>query len=204
MGKKDARVDAYIAKSADFAKPILVHLRETVHHACPAVEETMKWSFPHFEYKGVLCSMASFKAHASFGFWKGSLLGEKEGMVVKADDTSMGHLGRITKIADLPNKKTMTQLIKDAMKLNDDGVKVPKTPRVTATTPLEIPDYFIKALRRNKEAQKAFGAFSPSHKKEYIEWIVEAKSDATREKRIEQALEWMSEGKSRNWKYVRK
>ena len=204
MGKKDPRVDAYIKNSADFAKPILIHLRKLVHSACPDCEETMKWSFPHFDYKGMLCSMASFKQHCAFGFWKGALVfGSTEAAKAK-NEAAMGHFGRITSLGDLPSDKSITALIKKAVKLNDDGVKLPAKAKPKTTKPVVVPDYLLAALRRDKAALAAFNDFSASHKREYVEWIVEAKSEATRERRIEQAIEWIREGKSRNWKYEKK
>jgi uncharacterized protein YdeI (YjbR/CyaY-like superfamily) len=199
MGSRDARVDAYIAKSADFAKPILTHLRDIVHATCPEVEETMKWSFPHFMYKGMLCAMTSFKEHCSFGFWKGSLiLGNESG----EPEEGMGHFGRITELSDLPSKKALTGYIKKAMKLNDDGVKKPTPPKPKTPKPIVIPDDLTKALQGNAKARATFENFSPSHKREYIEWITEAKTEATRAKRLATTIEWLVEGKPRNWKYM--
>jgi uncharacterized protein YdeI (YjbR/CyaY-like superfamily) len=201
MGTRDPRIDAYIAKSAEFARPILVHLREVVHAACPDVNECMKWSFPHFEHQGVLCSMAGFKRHCSMGFWKNALLVESaDAKTAKALDK----LGRITEVDDLPKDAELTRLIKKAARLNEDGVKLPKKPQSKKPKALEVPDYFLAALKKNKKALAAFEKFSPSHKKEYVEWIVEAKREETRTSRIAQAIEWMAEGKSRHWKYVRK
>ena len=195
MGKHDRRVDAYIAKSRDFAKPILEHLREVVHTACADVEETMRWSFPHFDYKGTLCSMAAFKEHCAFGFWKGALV------VGERPKDAMGHLGRITSIKDLPTKKALIALVKKAAKLNEAGVKrvIVRKPK----PPLETPPDLVSALAKNKKAKSAFEAFPPSHRRDYVEWITEAKTDATRERRLKQALEWIAEGKPRNWKYER-
>jgi len=201
MGKRDPRVDAYIDKAADFAKPILVHLRETVHAAVPDVVEEMKWSFPHFTYKGMLCSMAAFKQHAMFAFWKASLvLGDK----AKTDD-GMGHLGRITKLADLPPKKELTAYIQKAAALNDKGVKVARTPGNPANRrPVRVPRDLAAALTKNTKAQTTFANFSPSHRKEYIEWITGAKTDETRTRRLKTAVAQMAEGKSQNWKYEKK
>jgi uncharacterized protein YdeI (YjbR/CyaY-like superfamily) len=198
MGNKDPRIDAYIEKSADFARPILTHLRKVVHAACPEVEETMKWSFPHFDYKGeMMCSMASFKAHCAFGFWKGSLvLGDK------ATDGAMGHLGRLTSLDDLPSDKTLTSYVRKAVRLNDEGVKVARAPR-RRRAELDIPEDLTKALRKNKKALTTFEAFPPSHKRAYIEWIVEARGADTRKRRLQSAVEWIAEGKPRNWKYAR-
>jgi uncharacterized protein YdeI (YjbR/CyaY-like superfamily) len=204
MGRRDPRLDAYIAKSADFAKPILTHLREVVHEACPDVEETMKWNSPHFVYKGMLAGMASFKEHCGFGFWKGSLI---VGPQPDPAEKSAGHFGRITRVGDLPSRKVLTGYIKQAMKLNEDGVKAPARakPNAAKTAKREtVPADVSAALKKNAKARAAFEAFSPSHRREYIEWITEAKTDATRERRLTQAVEWMAEGKSRNWKYQRR
>jgi len=199
MGKRDARVDAYIAKSAEFARPILGHIRELVHSACPEVEEAMKWSSPHFLYKGMLCHMAAFKEHCAFGFWKGSLIvGSNDGAAEKA----MGQFGRITKLSDLPSKKMLAGYIREAMKLNDDGVKSPTRSKPREPREVVVPDDLAKALQKNKKAGVTFEKFSPSHKREYIEWITEAKTETTRSRRLETAIEWMTEGKSRNWKYM--
>jgi hypothetical protein len=197
MGKRDPRVDAYIAKSADFAQPILTHIRDVVHDACPDVEEDMKWSFPHFMYKGMLCGMASFKQHATFGFWKASLLG------IGKDADAMGQFGCLTKVSDLPSRKVLAGYVKRAAALNDEGVKVPREPR-KAPKPLRVPAALTAALKKSRKAQAAFEAFPTSHKREYADWIGEAKTDETRDRRIAQALTWIAGGKSRNWKYERK
>ncbi len=199
MGARDERVDAYIAKSAEFARPILNHLRDVVHAACPEVEETMKWSFPNFMYKGILCNMAAFKEHCAFGFWKGSLVLKQEG---NDNRDGMGHLGRITKLSDLPSKKVLTGYIKDAMKLNDAGVKSPTRSKPKRPKEVVVPEELLSAIAQNKKALATFEKFSPSHKREYIEWIAEAKTEATRTRRMETAIEWMAEGKPRNWKYM--
>ncbi|RPI19587.1 MAG: hypothetical protein EHM58_00865 [Ignavibacteriae bacterium] len=203
MPAKDKRIDEYIAKSQDFAKPILTHIREVVHKAIPGVEETMKWSFPHFVYEGeTLCSMASFKQHCAFGFWKASLM--KDPHKIMDTKEAMGHLGKITSVKDLPSNKIFTEYLKEAAKLNEQGVKVKKVIKPGAKKEVEIPDYFMKSLKKNKTAFKTFEEFSPSHKREYVEWITEAKTDETKNKRLETAIEWMAEGKIRNWKYVKK
>ncbi|MBI3193488.1 MAG: YdeI/OmpD-associated family protein [Ignavibacteriae bacterium] len=204
MATKDKRVDDYIAKSADFAKPILTHLRELVHKACPDVEETMKWSFPHFDYKGMMCSMASFKQHCVFGFWKASLMKDKSLIENAKSEVAMGHLGRITSLKDLPSDKVLISYIKEAAKLNDDGVKFPQKPKSSEKKELVVPDYFLAEIKKNKKAFQTFEGFSYSHKKEYVEWITEAKTESTRDKRMISAIEMMREGKSRNWKYMKK
>jgi uncharacterized protein YdeI (YjbR/CyaY-like superfamily) len=199
MGTRDARVDAYIAQSADFARPILTHLRNVVHAACPDVEETMKWSSPHFMYKGMLCSMAVFKEHCAFGFWKGSLIVANGGGAV---EKAMGQFGRITKLSDLPPQKVLSGYIKEAMQLNEAGVKAPARSKPKTRQELVIPDDLASALHGNKEARATFENFSPSHQREYVEWITEAKTQATRTRRLETAIAWMAEGKPRNWKYM--
>ncbi len=204
MPTKDKRVDAYIAKSADFAKPILGHLRELVHKACPNVEEKMKWSFPHFDYKGMMCSMAAFKEHCAFGFWKASLMKDSS-KFSQVGETAMGHLGKIRSLDDLPADKILLGYIKEAVKLNEDGVKLPSKPKSsTEKKALVVPEYFMKSLSKNARALKTFEGFSYSNKKEYTEWITDAKTEETRKKRMATALEWMAEGKIRNWKYVKK
>src|SRR5689334_6431255 len=186
MGKRDPKVDAYIRKAAPFAQPILTDIRDTVHDACPDVDEAIKWSFPHFMYKGMLCSMASFKAHAAFGFWKGSLVTGGP----RSED-AMGHFGRITKRSDLPSKKALSALIKKAAALNDAGIKEPRAPK-RAPAPVKTPAILAAALKANQKAKAGYDAMPPSHKREYIEWITEAKTDGTRARRLAQALEWMA------------
>lgn len=199
MGSRDPRVDAYIAKSAPFARPILTHIRKAVHKGCPDVRETMKWSFPHFDYKGMLCGMAAFKQHCTLGFWKASLLKES-GIGAKPAD-AMGQFGRIASLADLPAEKDLVALVRKAARLNDEGVKVV---RRTVPKPMpKAPAAFLEALRENRKARAAYEAFTPSHRREYLEWITEARTDATRDRRIATTIEWLAEGKSRNWKYER-
>lgn len=202
MGKKDKRVDAYIEKAQPFAKPILKHLREMVHKGCPGVEETVKWGMPGFDYKGPFCSMASFNEHAVFGFWKASLMKDAEKMKDNQQN-AMGHAGKIKSVSDLPSDKVLTSWIKEAAKLNDEGVKLPPRKK-TEKKDIVVPDYFTKALVKNKKALKVFEGFSPSHKREYLEWITTAKTEETRNKRMNTALEWMAEGKGLNWRYERK
>ncbi len=205
MALKDKRIDEYIAKSQPFAKPILNHLRSLVHQACPNVEETIKWSFPHFDYRGeMMCSMAAFKQHCAFNFWKASLMSDKSLIANAKSETSMGHLGRITSLSDLPSDKKMIAFIKEAARLNDEGKKIKKAPVSKETKELIVPEYFLAALRKNKKAFAVFNQFSYSNKKEYVQWIVEAKTEETRSNRVATAVEWINEGKIRNWKYLKK
>ena len=202
MGTRDPRIDAVIAKSADFAKPILTHIREAVHAACPDVEETMKWSFPHFMYGGaILCSMAAFKQHCAFGFWKGTLIVEQGG---ERAATAMGQFGRITTVRDLPDEGELARYVQQAMALTDGRIKAPPKRAPARRAPLPVPDDLSAALERHPEARATFEAFSPSERREYVEWLTEAKGDATRARRLETTLEWLAEGKTRNWKYARK
>jgi uncharacterized protein YdeI (YjbR/CyaY-like superfamily) len=194
---RDARIDAYIAKAQPFAQPILKHLRRVVHAGCPGVEETMKWSMPAFYYQGPMAGMAAFKAHCTFGFWKDALL-----KASPKSEEAMGSFGRITSIKDLPSEKTLVGLVKRAAKLNEDGVRVPRAAKA-ARAPVKVPPYMTAALKKNKRALATFEGFSPSHRREYVEWITEAKTDATRRRRLATAIEWLAEGKSRNWKYER-
>ena len=202
MATKDPRVDAYIAKSADFAKPVLIHLRQLVHASCPDVEETLKWGMPAFMHKGILCGMAAFKQHCTFGFWKRKLIFARSKGASKLEDEAMGQFGRITTMADLPKDNVLRRYIKKAVRLNEEGIKLPPRPRPKVKKELVLPDYFLAALKKNKKALATFERFSYSHKKEYVEWITEAKTDETRQRRMKTAVEWLAEGKARNWKYM--
>jgi uncharacterized protein YdeI (YjbR/CyaY-like superfamily) len=203
MPIKDKRVDDYISKAKPFAQPVLKHIRSLVHKAIPEIEETMKWSFPHFEYKGNICSFASFKEHLAFGFWKAAIMKDPDKILVNAN--AMGQLGKIKSLTDLPPDKILINYLKEAQRLNDEGIKLPATTKTgKPKPPLEIPVYFLKAIKKDKKAFETFENFSPSHKREYVEWITEAKTDTTRDKRITSAIEMMSEGKPRNWKYMKK
>ena len=196
MAKKDPRVDAYIAKAAPFAKPILTRIRKAVHAGCPGVTETIKWSVPAYDYKGPLCGMAAFKAHCLFGFWKGALMKGRP-----APKSASGEFGRFATIADLPGEAALVRMVKEAAAINDAGLKVPRTTKAKA--PLKAPPYMLAAIRKNKKAHATFEGFSPSARREYIEWITGAKSEETRNRRLETAVAWMAEGKSRHWKYQR-
>jgi uncharacterized protein YdeI (YjbR/CyaY-like superfamily) len=197
MGSKDPRIDAYIEKAQPFAKPILRQVRKGIHAGCPDVVETIKWSTPAFDYKGLMCGMAAFKAYCSIGFWKESLLVE-----IPEVREPVRQLGKLTSIDDLPPEKVLVSVVKQAAKLNAEGVKVKREP-TAPKAPLKVPGYFAEALKKNKKAKAAFDAFSPSHRREYVEWITDAKQEATRKRRLDTALQWIAEGKSRNWKYER-
>ena len=194
---RDPRIDAYIERAAPFARPILAHARALVHQACPQVEETIKWGMPTFVHAGgILCGMAAFKQHASFGFWKHALVvGEGE------PRDGMGSYGKMLSLDDFPAKKIVLAHIRKAMKLNEDGVKMPAARKAASKLPPEMPEDLVAALNKDNAAKATFDAFPPSCRREYIEWIVEAKREETRAKRLAQTVEWLSEGKRRNWKY---
>jgi len=197
VGKKDPRVDAYIAGAADFARPIMEHLRRLIHCTCPDVEETWKWSFPHFMYKGMFCSMAAFKGHCAFGFWHKTV---RDALDEDKSGQGMGQLGKITKMSDLPKDAMLVRYLKHAMKVNESSIKPPSRKRAVPK-PLKIPAHMTAALKTNKRALAHFEKMSPSHQREYVEWIAEAKREETVAKRLATMLEWLAQGKSRNWKY---
>lgn len=197
---RDPRVDAFIARSADFARPILVHLRSLVHEACPAATETIKWGMPHFEHAGsILCMMAAFKGHCAFGFWHQGM--EKiAGPHRASPEAAMGSLGRITSLADLPSDAVLKRLVCTAADLIESGA--PGRPRpAKLVRALPVPADLAAALKKNAAAAKTFDAFPPGKRKDYIEWITEAKRDVTRQSRLATTIEWLAEGKARNWKY---
>lgn len=195
---RDPRIDAYIAKAKPFAQPILIKIRTLVHAHCPDIDETMKWSSPSFLYKSrIMCQMAAFKEHATFGFWHGELVTGKPAL------GAMGSFGRLTSVDDLPPDKALASMFKTARTLIESGVKPPhvegrgKHPKPE----LQMPQAFRTALDANPAASASYLCFSPSQRREYLDWIIEAKREATRDKRISQAVEWLADGKRRNWKY---
>lgn len=196
MASTDPRLDSYIAGKAAFAQPILEHLRAAVHRAVPEVEETLRWSMPSFSYRGkILCQMAAFKEHAAFGFWRGEEVAGEEG----ASD-AMGQFGRLASVADLPDQATLDALIRKAAALVDSGAHAPR-PVKDPKPALDMPEDLALALAASPAAQATFDAFPPSARRDYLEWVLDAKQPATRTKRISQAVEWMAEGKKRHWKY---
>lgn len=200
--KKDKRIDEYIAASQSFARPILEHLRKVSHQAATDLEETIKWGFPHFNYKGkILCAMAAFKGHCSFNLWLAGSLGKSNKSTKESG--GMGIFGKITSLKDLPEDEEMIELLHKAMALTDEGITIQRRAAVKNAT-LVAPADFLALLNKNKKAAEFFAKFSFSKKKEYVDWITEAKTEVTRTKRITTAVEWIAEGKSRNWKYERK
>jgi hypothetical protein len=198
MPRKDPRVDAYIAKAAPFARPVLTHLRAVVHAAVPGVEETIKWGMPHFLHGGILCGLAAFKAHCAF-----YVRGAEELLGGEARGDAMGQFGRITSVADLPSKAALARILKGALARNEARTRAPRAPRKAPRPEARPPADLVAALKANPEARATFQGFSPSRRREYVEWIVEAKGADTRARRLAQAVAWMAEGKARNWKYER-
>jgi len=194
MAKKDPRINAYISKAQPFARPILTHLRRLVHRARPDVEENIRWGSPFFDHNGMLCFMASFREHAVFGFWKGKLLFGKE------HKGAMGHFGRLTSVKDLPGDKELLGYIRKAAELNERGLKRKRPAR--GTQKVIVPRDLKMALAKNAKARTTFENFSYSHKKEYVDWITDAKRDETRKKRLKTTIQWLGQGKPQNWRYM--
>lgn len=188
MPTTDKRVDAYIAKAPEYAKPILTRIRSWVHEGAPQCEETLKWNSPTFMQKGILCGMSAFKQHCMVGFWKASLVGAKL-------------RDKITTLDDLPPRTEFIRSVRRAVELNESGVQTPRAP-AKPKKPLAMPPDFRTALSKRAKTRAVWDGFSPSHQREYLEWILEAKQQETRARRIVQAVEWIAEGKSRNWKYL--
>lgn len=199
MGKRDPKVDAYIKNAELFARPILKKVRTLFHKGCPKLEEKIKWGAPSFDYKGMLGGMASFKQHVSYGFWKAKLMDDPEGILKIAPGQSNFSL-KAASAADLPDDKIFIAYVKEAARLNDEGINAPASKR-NPQKKLAVPDYFAKALKNNKKAKATFDAFSYSRRRDYVEWLTGAKREATREKRLATAIEWLAEGKARHWKY---
>lgn len=203
MGKRSAETDKYIAKAAPFARPILEKIRQAFHAASPDVDETIKWSAPHFEKNGILGSLGAFKQHVTWVFWKGKLMDDPEGLIQPMGES--GPLGGIKfrDVSELPSKKTMIAYVREAIRLNEEGVVAPHPAR-KPVAPVKVPAALKAALASNAKARATFDSLPPGHRREYIEWISEAKREATRDRRLATAIEWMSEGKAMNWKYDRK
>jgi uncharacterized protein YdeI (YjbR/CyaY-like superfamily) len=197
----DPRIDAYIAKAAPFARPVLRHLRGLIHEACPGAEETIKWGSPSFTYGGqILCFMAAFKAHCAFGFWHREMRKLFPGDEAASAD-ARGSLGRITALADLPSDRAIKGYVRQAAKWNESDVPAQPRPARGRSAELPVPDDLAAALKRNKAAGKSFQGFPPGQRKEYVLWITGAKRTETRQKRLATAIEWLAEGKKLNWRY---
>ena len=197
--RQDARIDAYIAKAQPFARPILKHIRDAVMSASPELEETLKWGHPSFMYHGIVCGMAGFKQHVTLGFWKSKLVLDGKD---QAADSAWGQFGCIRQLSELPSRREIARYVKKAMKLNEDGVTVKR--EVNARKPIPMPAVLKAALAKAPKARSTFDGLPPSHQRDYLEWVTEAKTDATRDRRIATTIAWLKEGKRRNWKYERK
>ena len=197
--KKDKRIDAYILKAQPFARPVLKRIRKMVHNNCPEVEETIKWGFPHFMYDGsILCSMAAFNQHCALTFWKADKIPSLKKVILKNGNSAMGQFGKIASLNDLPGEEEFARIVEQAMRLQTtNSIKETKKKAIDVV----VPDYFMDRLRKNKLALKTFESFPNSHKKEYVEWVTEAKREETRNRRMEQAIDMMQKGKDKNWKY---
>ncbi len=197
---RDHRIDAYIARSAPFAQPILRHLRQLVHRGCPAVTEDIKWGMPTFLHHGILCGMAGFKAHAVFWFRQRAMtkfIGRDGARAQEA----MGNLGRLTSRAELPPDARLLRYIREAARLNAAGLDAAPRPKKRPVP--KVPTDLQAGFRRNRRAAATFAALAPSHRREYLVWILDAKRPETRARRVATTLEWLAEGKKHNWKYDR-
>lgn len=203
MGDRTAAVDAYIAKAPEFARPILERIRDAFHAGCAPIEERIKWGVPSFEYKGMLGGMAAFKRHVAFGFWKSRLMEDFDRLFDRGPRASAMGV-RIESLANLPSKKVLVAYVKEAKRLNDEGVKEPKLSAPRKPVRVVVPPDLKAALARNAKARATFDGFAPSHRREYVEWITEAKREETRRKRVAETISWLAQGKHRNWKYERK
>jgi uncharacterized protein YdeI (YjbR/CyaY-like superfamily) len=203
MPGRSLAVDAYIAAAPPFARPLLTHIREAFHLGCPELEERIKWGAPSFEHEGLLGGMAAFQRHVSFGFWKARLMADPEGLFARGARASpMGV--RVTSSKDPPSRRVLVTYVKQARRLNEQGVKEPRRARPRGAIRVVTPADLRAALARNAKARRTFEAFPPGARRDYVEWITEAKRPQTRTRRLATALEWLAEGKRRNWKYERR
>ncbi|MES2006117.1 MAG: YdeI/OmpD-associated family protein [Bacteroidota bacterium] len=200
MAQLNKKVTEYISNSAEFAQGIMEHLRQIIHETCPDAEEDIKWGTPHYSYKGDhLCMMGGFKNHCSFSLYKAEFIKDKEIMLSVKAGKKFGYMDKLKSIADLPSKKILVSLLKEAMTINEKGIKKEK-PVSDKPKLVETPDYLIQRLSTDPKAKEIFNTKSNSFRKEYIVWISDAKTDETRQKRLAEAMEWIAEGKSRFWK----
>jgi uncharacterized protein YdeI (YjbR/CyaY-like superfamily) len=200
MTTKDPRVDSYIAESADFARPILQHLRKLIQQGCPTAVETIKWGCPFFDYHGLLCGFAAFKAHCSLFFWRDI---DVSRWLTKTNTAGagMGQFGKITSMADLPKDSVLLACVRAAVEQREAPASKIKRARKPGKE-LPVPADLKKALAANAKAAATFKNFAPSHRRAYLDWISDAKQPTTREKRLNTTIEWLAEGKPQNWKYL--
>ena len=201
MSNFNPAFDQYIAKSADFSKPIMDHLRRIIHETCPEVTEVIKWGIPHFDYKGdMMCILAAYKHHCSFSLYKAELMTDPKIRESVKAGKRMGYMNKLKTLADLPTNKILAGYIREAMMLNENGSKK-VTPKSAPPKAVKMPDYFREKLAANPKANEIFEAKSESFRKNYIVWIADAKTEDTRQKRMDQSLAWIAEGKGRFWQY---
>lgn len=199
MATKDPRVDSYIAESAEFARPILKHLRKVIHQGCPTAVETIKWGCPFFDYHGLLCGLAAFKAHCSMFFWRDI---DVERWLPKTNSAGagMGQFGKLTSLADLPKDSVLLACVRAAVEQRNAPSSKTKRARKPGKE-LPVPADLKTALTANAKAATTFKNFAPSQRRAYLDWIADAKQPATRKKRLQTTIEWLAEGKPHNWKY---
>ncbi|MGC4072548.1 MAG: YdeI/OmpD-associated family protein [Nibricoccus sp.] len=200
MATKDSRVDSYIDEAEEFARPILKHLRKVIHQGCPKAVETIKWGCPFFNYKGLLCGFAAFKAHCSLFFWR-DIDVSKWLEKTNTAGAGMGQFGKITSRADLPKDSVLLACVRAAVEQRNAPASKTKRARKPGKE-LPVPADLKKALAANTKASTTFKNFAPSHRRAYIDWITDARQPATREKRLSTTIEWLTEGKPQNWKYL--
>lgn len=197
---KNSDIDNYIAGKAPFAQEILTHLRQIIHNAAPDITETIKWRQPCFEHNGLVCSVAAFKKHVTFSFFKGKLLNDSNNIFPTSDNNELTSL-KFSVLADIPQDDILTAFIQQAIALNaDSNCKRKSTQRKDKDT-LVMPNDLAAALASTPAAQSTFNNFSYSKQKDYIEWLTSAKRETTRVTRLATTVQWLSEGKARNWKY---
>ena len=184
---RNPKVDAYIDKQQDFAKPILKHVRKLAHEALPRAEEALKWGVPYFTVNGKnAVGMAAFKKHAS--------------VMVCSTETAgggMGNFGKLTDVSQLPGDEELIRQFRESA----EAVQSPETSQPKTKPVLAMPDDLASAIADTPSAQEVFDGFTDAQRRDYIEWVMSAKRQPTREKRVATAAEWIGEGKKRNWKY---
>lgn len=202
MPETISEVDAYIEKQPEWAQEILLKLRHIFHKACPKVIEKIRWRMPQFDHEGPMISVSAHKAHVRVTFWKGGLMADEAQLFTESEREGMGHV-KLSTVKEIPTQKVLVPYIKEAMKLNEEGAKIACSTR-NEKEEIEMPAEFAAALKKNQKAGRQFDAFAPSYQRDYIEWIADAKTEKTMLKRIDQGIEWIAEGKPRNWKYMPK
>ncbi|MEO9802317.1 MAG: YdeI/OmpD-associated family protein [Reichenbachiella sp.] len=192
------KIDAYLTTVSSEHRPVLELIRKTVNAVDDRIQEDWKWRAPCFSLEGLVCWFVAFKSHVGLNFFKGALIEDIHNAFVESEDEDKGNRMIHFKSIDEVKVKVIQDYVKQAVLLNEQGIKIDFPKRKT----LETPDYLIEALNKNKKAKDVFESFTDAQRKDYIEWLVEAKREETRNKRMTQAIEWIAEGKTRNWKYM--